>query len=536
VAVEGSGTGKARPRATDVPRARPFLDLTHTTGIFLRPLAEAAKNPLGRQIAFWCAMAAIWAFGAFSYVNTRVLVATNDGVEHAHEVRFQAEHLLGLLRDAETGQRGYLITGDVNFLEPYRTAVAETPIALTRLAELVADRPEQAIRLQMLQPLIEYRLLLLNENLRRRDQLGVRAIGSIDLEGGRTMMDTVRDQFAQVIEEETALAREREARAEYDALLSSLALGLGLVVSSIAIGVLFHGMQGEVRRRRMAEAQAQAINETLEQRVRKRTAQIAQAQAEAEVNAAKLAHALELADAAAESKSLFFANMSHELRTPLNAIIGFSEMMHGEVFGPLGNDRYREYILNVKNSGTHLLGMVNDILDLTRYDSGRMTLREEELDVEEAIRSALSLVEYQAAKAQLKLDAHLAVGGISCKADAKRLKQILVNLLSNAIKFTPAGGEVRIAARPTEAGLVIAVTDTGIGMSEDQIPMALERFGQIDSKLSRKYEGTGLGLPLTKCLVELHGGTLVLESQLGAGTTATVTFPPERVIRALRVA
>jgi two-component system cell cycle sensor histidine kinase PleC len=365
--------------------------------------------------------------------------------------------------------------------------------------------------------------------MRRRDALGAQVFANIDLESGREVMDAIRSEIGQLIAQETALAQERETRAEYGALMSSLALGLGLLMSSLSIALLFHGMKSEIRLRRRAEEEVQAVNEHLEERVRERTTQIAHAQAEAEVTAAKLAQALELADAASASKSLFFANMSHELRTPLNAIIGFSEMMHGETFGPLGNERYRDYALNVKNSGQHLLGMVNDILDLTRIDSARMEIKDEEVDVDEAIRAALTLVEYQAAKGPVALHADVTVGHARLLADPKRLKQILLNLLTNAIKFTPPGGEVRIDARLGEAGLVIRVSDTGIGMSEEQIPLALERFGQIDSRLSRRYEGTGLGLPLTKSLVELHGGALHLESRLGKGTTVTVTFPPFRV-------
>ena len=236
------------------------------------------------------------------------------------------------------------------------------------------------------------------------------------------------------------------------------------------------------------------------------------------------------AETANRTKSEFLANMSHELRTPLNAIIGFSDVIKSGMFGPL-EERYRDYAADIFNSGSHLLKLINEILDLTKLEAKQFELQEEELDISSVIVSAIHVMEAQAETARVRLvhavEQHLPM----IRADDRRLRQILFNLLSNAVKFTPEGGRVQVAARLTEDGVLIAVKDNGIGMSADQIPKALEPFRQIDSKMSRKYEGTGLGLPLTKHLVELHGGTLNIDSAPHFGTTVTFTIPRERVVQ-----
>jgi len=237
------------------------------------------------------------------------------------------------------------------------------------------------------------------------------------------------------------------------------------------------------------------------------------------------------AEAANRTKSEFLANMSHELRTPLNAIIGFSEVIKTAAFGPL-QERYREYAHDIFNSGSHLLKLINELLDLTKLEAKQFELHEEELDFAGLLASAVHLMEPQAESAKVRLTSYIEKDLPIIRADDRRMRQILFNLLSNAVKFTPEGGRVQIAARMTTEEMLVIVKDNGIGMSPEQIPKAMESFRQIDSKISRKYEGTGLGLPLTKHLVELHGGTLTIESGLDAGTTAMFTIPRQRFANA----
>ncbi len=239
--------------------------------------------------------------------------------------------------------------------------------------------------------------------------------------------------------------------------------------------------------------------------------------------------------AANRAKSEFLANMSHELRTPLNAIIGFSEMLGIEIFGPIGNDKYREYVRDIHESGQHLLDLINDILDLSKIESGTEKLHEENVDISVVVESVLKLVRQRSEKHGVKLELELSGESPVLWADERKLKQILVNLLSNAIKFTKAGGTVTLKGWcRIESGYVFQVIDTGIGIALEDIPKALSQFGQVDSALNRQYEGTGLGLPLTKSLVELHSGSLDLQSDVGVGTTVTVRFPAERIVHSRR--
>ncbi|MFC1673718.1 PAS domain S-box protein [Pseudomonadota bacterium] len=239
----------------------------------------------------------------------------------------------------------------------------------------------------------------------------------------------------------------------------------------------------------------------------------------------------ERAQVASRAKSELMANMSHELRTPLNAIIGFSDTMINGVFGPLENERYEEYMHDINDSGTHLLELINDILDVSAIEAGKLELRAEPLDVDVIARKCLKLVQHRADMNQVKLGSHIEKGLPGLLADERRVKQVLINLLSNAVKFTPEGGRVTLSVvTAPNGGLRLEVEDTGIGMDDKGIDVALTQFGQVDSKLARKYEGTGLGLPLTKSLMEAHKGTLDIRSRLGHGTTAVAQFPNERSI------
>ncbi len=234
--------------------------------------------------------------------------------------------------------------------------------------------------------------------------------------------------------------------------------------------------------------------------------------------------ARETAERADRTKSSFLATMSHELRTPLNAVIGFSQIIEQGIFGPQP-PRYREYATLIRRSGEHLLVIINDILDIAKLQSGRTELRLEVAPLGAIIEESAKLMESQAASAGITLTCRIGPNLPPVHADLTRLRQVVLNLLSNAIKFTPSGGKVTIAANAREDAVMISVADTGIGMAEQDIPRALEPFGQISNALTRTHEGTGLGLPLSKSLIELHGGHLEISSAPNAGTTVTVTLP-----------
>ncbi len=235
------------------------------------------------------------------------------------------------------------------------------------------------------------------------------------------------------------------------------------------------------------------------------------------------------ADEANRGKSEFLASMSHELRTPLNAILGFSEVIETQLFGPIGVDQYREYAEHIHKSGKHLLDLINDVLDLSKITAGKMELREQEVAIPSLVYDALALVRGRAN--HVTLEEKPADGLPLIWADNRLLKQILVNLLSNAIKFTPPNGTVSIGASANQSGICIAVQDTGVGLKPEEIKKAMSEYGQVDSKVARDHQGTGLGLPICKSLAELHGGALEIHSEPGHGTTVTLLLPASRILR-----
>ncbi len=242
--------------------------------------------------------------------------------------------------------------------------------------------------------------------------------------------------------------------------------------------------------------------------------------------------AKEDAELSSRAKSEFLANMSHELRTPLNAIIGFSEIMGGEMLGPLGSEQYKGYVHDISDSARHLLALISDILDASKIESGHMSMSETEVDPNALIHSVIRLMTPRAGRAGLNLNAHVDSGLSKVLADETKLKQILINLTANAVKFTRPGGRVDLRAKTGESGeLVIMVSDTGIGIAPEDISRALTPFGQVESHMNRSFEGTGLGLPLAKSMTEMHGGTFELVSQLEVGTTVTLRLPESRVLR-----
>jgi signal transduction histidine kinase len=244
-----------------------------------------------------------------------------------------------------------------------------------------------------------------------------------------------------------------------------------------------------------------------------------------------LAHAKQAAELANRAKTEFLAAISHELRTPLNAINGFAETMQAEILGPLGNDRYREYCGHIVDAGHHLAGLINDVLDVSRVESGRVALREEPVDPAELVRAALVMVGDRARAADLRLAEALPADLPAIKGDPLRLKQVLLNLMANAVKFTPAGGRVTVrGCIGDDGGVVLEVEDTGIGISPQDQHKLMVAFAQVDSRLERRYQGLGLGLALARSLMELHGGRLEMESAPEQGTRVRMCFPPERVL------
>jgi signal transduction histidine kinase len=235
-------------------------------------------------------------------------------------------------------------------------------------------------------------------------------------------------------------------------------------------------------------------------------------------------------DEARTQKWSTLGQLSHELRTPLNAILGFSETMQAQIYGLLGSPRYLEYASHIHSSGKHLLALTDGILQLARGEAGRIELNESRLDISRILQECVDTLLPAAEKSHITLTLTIAHGLPALQADETMLKQLALNLIGNAVKFTPAQGEVHVAADYTDRGVVMTVRDTGIGMRPEDIPLALEPFGRLGNPFKHQSEGMGLGLPICKRLVDLHGGEFLIESEPGKGTLCSVTFPPSRVL------
>jgi two-component system, cell cycle sensor histidine kinase PleC len=232
------------------------------------------------------------------------------------------------------------------------------------------------------------------------------------------------------------------------------------------------------------------------------------------------------AEEANQAKSKFLANMSHELRTPLNAIIGFSEIMESRMFGPLGSEKYHEYCSDIRGSGQYLLEVINDILDMSKIEAGRIRLDFEDLSLDSLLGEAMRVVSARAEEKQLNVTSRISPD-LQLRADRRALKQVMLNLLSNAVKFTHPGGRITVRGRVSGQCIVLAIADTGIGIAKDALTKLGRPFEQVESQLTKSHQGSGLGLAISKSLVELHGGGMRIRSALGKGTLVVVRLPLE---------
>ena len=312
------------------------------------------------------------------------------------------------------------------------------------------------------------------------------------------------------------------------------------VTSAVALDFAMHGTLRDMILAGMAIA-AQGYFAVLAYRLYSTSLATLEARAEKDALIGELEQAKAISDearrraeAANISKSRFLAQMSHELRTPLNAILGFSEVMKTEVFGEHAIPAYKEYSADIHNSGVHLLGLINEILDLSRIEAGRYELNEESVSLVGIVEDCHHLLKLRATNRGITIHEMFEMELPRLWADERAIRQICLNLLSNAIKFTPQGGEIWLKAGWTASGgQYMSVKDTGPGIPEEEIPVVLASFGQGSNSIKSAEQGAGLGLPIAKSLVDLHGGTFQLKSKLRIGTEVIVTFPPERVVAAM---
>lgn len=330
--------------------------------------------------------------------------------------------------------------------------------------------------------------------------------------------DKVLDQLRTMMEYEQERAK-NALDAANDTYRGTVLLifALATVAAIISLFIAF----AVVRKTRAAESALREINLSLEQRVAERTDALAE-------QASELKRVRDEALLASQHKSEFLANMSHELRTPLNAIIGFSEVLKERMFGEL-NEKQQEYVEDIHISGRHLLSLINDILDLSKIEAGRMELHRGSFDLPAAIESAMVLVKERASRHGIELQSHVDDRVGEFVGDERKVKQIILNLLANAIKFTHEGGRVSVWALREQDAVKISVQDTGVGIAREDLDRVFDEFQQVGSEEDQMQEGTGLGLTLTRTFVEMHGGEIWVESEPGAGSTFTFTLPAEAI-------
>ncbi len=445
---------------------------------------------------------------AISYETTVRLNEDAGSVLHTYEVKARLTKLLATLTDAETGARGFVISGDEAFLAPFRAAQARTQGELNSLRTLTVDNPRQQGRLDTLQQLASRRLDLATQliDLRRSSGL-IAAQHSTILQEGKTSHDHIRSLIALMQQEEDRLLDERKRRSDATSVFNLAITAVGGLATLLLTAVVLIVVQRGFAESRRAEGALHRLNTELQA-------------------------SSERALAADRMKSVFLATMSHELRMPLNSIIGFTGVLLQELPGPLNPEQGKQLAM-VRKSARHLLALINDVLDLSKIEAGQLKVACEPFDIRASVDKVIGLVTPQAQDKGLALQAHLAPDLGQAVGDERRFEQILFNLLGNAIKFTERGEvslTVEAIADRTPAGAAaqsavrVRVTDTGMGIKPEDLATLFRPFHQLDTGLAREQEGTGLGLAICRRLADLMGGEIHAESVIGKGSTFSFTL------------
>ncbi len=442
--------------------------------------------------------AAITTFRDF-YSREVVPRARDAGAEVTHDFKDKAGAIplpttlaieLGEQLSQEDGGRGFRLFSDLPF--PWRRERQIDAFEVEALAATTADPTQPYIRFEEREgrTVIRYATAVI---------MGPTCIGCHNSHPDSPKTDW-REGESRGVQEVVLSVADNAALGYRDLLESVLFYGILAAAGLALIGGLLSRLRRSVRETQALADLAQEKNKAL-----------LQAKTEAE--------------RANHAKSEFLANMSHELRTPLNAIIGFADLLDRQMLGPLGNDKYRAYVQDIGSSGTHLLQIINDVLDMAKIEAGHSDLALTSCDIDDIVAASVRMVRDRAETGKVALTVESTADTPPITADERALKQVMLNVLSNAVKFTRPGGRVTVTIARAESGLTIAVADTGIGIAETDLARVLEPFAQADGGLARNFEGTGLGLPIAKALMALHGGSLELASTLDVGTTVTLHLP-----------
>jgi signal transduction histidine kinase len=480
-----------------------------------------------RALTPFATAAIVLVFGVVAYVGSRREADSTALVERTHEMIDGNQGLLARVVDAESGERGYIITGDPRYLAPYEGVAPAARLILTRLRVLADDDPAQLARVDTLGSLVEKRLAALTARVEaRRTQAGPVPRNVLAVGIGEATMDSIRALAKRMEISEDRLLEQRHANAAAHARSVLVIITVG-TAAAITMALALNLMLG-----RYAASQERLARQLEEQN------NMLEAQSDALEASGRLLedHALELeetqtlllqrtreAEDANRAKCDFLARMSHELRTPLNAIVGYADLLELGLRGPVTADQLTD-LARMKRSGRHLMGLIDNVLNFSKLESGGLTLDVEPLRLRDVITEVEPFVAPQMEAKGIQLCLANCPVDLVVMADRAKLDQMLINLLTNAYKFTPAGGKVDIDCERTDRGVSISISDTGRGIAADELETIFQPFVQVGQP-ARESTGVGLGLAITKDLAEAMGGTLRATSTVGVGSTFTLTLP-----------
>ena len=481
------------------------------------PLRTSARRDLLVKLGFALALLILAGLGVQSYRSMEALIRHADQVAHSYQVIGTLDDVEIQLLECESATRGYILTGEESVLIPYYDSNRRVGETVRRLESQATESPLDPTLIARLKTLVAEKLAFHEEKIQSRRTQGHEAASRLFLTGkGVRIMENIRRVVARMEQIETGRLERRYASATADATASLRALLVGTLLGFSILLVVYYNLDRQMARRKRSEEMIHKFNEELESRIAARTAELTTSNRELDLRNLEIQRANRL-------KSEFMARMSHELRTPMNAIVGFSDLLAEETDGPL-TPTHRRFVGRIRDGARHLVALIDDVLDLSKIEAGRLELSPVEFRAPEAVSEVLSVVMPLAEVKELDIRSEVEMGVLVC-ADRTRFKQILYNLLSNAVKFTPEGGSVWIEAGMEGDRWCFTVGDTGVGIPPEEHVTIFEEFHQVGTTTRGVKEGTGLGLAITKRLVELHGGGIRVESEPGKGSRFTFTLP-----------